>query len=57
MLGTLAVGLLLMAAVVLALGPDVDGIRQLIRVTAASEPVTLPTSGTKPYRAGPRMGR
>lgn len=36
LLGTLAFGLLLMAAVVLALAPDVDGIRQLIRVTARS---------------------
>jgi sulfoxide reductase heme-binding subunit YedZ len=36
LLGTLTCGLLLMAAVVLALGPDVEGIRQLIRVTARS---------------------
>lgn len=36
LLATLACGLLLAAAVVLALGPDVQGVRQLIRVTARS---------------------
>jgi len=36
LLGTLALGLLSMAAVVLMLEPDVQGIRQLIRVTARS---------------------
>lgn len=36
LLGTLACGLLLMTAVVLALGPDAQGIRQLIRATARS---------------------
>jgi sulfoxide reductase heme-binding subunit YedZ len=36
LLGTLSCGLLAMAVVVLALGPDAQGIRQLIRVTARS---------------------
>jgi DMSO/TMAO reductase YedYZ heme-binding membrane subunit len=36
LLGTLACGLLLMAAAVLALGPDAEGFRQLIRATARS---------------------
>jgi sulfoxide reductase heme-binding subunit YedZ len=36
LLGTLACGLLLMAAVVLVLAPDAQGFRQLIRVTARS---------------------
>jgi methionine sulfoxide reductase heme-binding subunit len=36
LLGTLACGLLLMTAVVLALGPDTEGFRQLIRATARS---------------------
>jgi methionine sulfoxide reductase heme-binding subunit len=36
LLGTLAAGLLLRAATVLVLGPDAQGVRQLIRVTARS---------------------
>jgi len=36
LLGTLTAGLLLMAAAVLMLGPDAEGVRQLIRVTARS---------------------
>ena len=36
LLGTLAAGLLLMAVAVLVLGPDTQGFRQLIRVTARS---------------------
>ncbi|HEV7663402.1 MAG TPA: hypothetical protein VGQ62_07695 [Chloroflexota bacterium] len=36
LLGTLTAGLLLTALAVLALGPDADGVRQLIRVTARS---------------------
>ena len=36
LLGTLGAGLLLMAATVLVLGPDAQGVRQLIRVTARS---------------------
>jgi DMSO/TMAO reductase YedYZ heme-binding membrane subunit len=36
LLGTLACGLLLMCATVLALGPDAEGLRQIIRATARS---------------------
>jgi DMSO/TMAO reductase YedYZ heme-binding membrane subunit len=36
LLGTLTAGLVLLAAAVLALGPDAEGLRQLIRVTARS---------------------
>src|SRR3982750_3252340 len=36
LLGTLSASLLLMAAAVLMLGPDAEGVRQLIRVTARS---------------------